>query len=47
MGASDRGKFQYCVFEKGEHLLGTPAYRQELWHRFQIWQEITASALAA
>jgi putative transposase len=27
--------------------LSAPAYRQELWRRFQVWQEITPLVLAA
>jgi putative transposase len=29
------------------HRLSAPAYRQEMRQRFQIWQEITGSAMAA
>jgi putative transposase len=29
------------------HRLSTPAYRQEMKKRFQIWQAITTPALAA
>jgi putative transposase len=34
-------------FRPRRHRFAAPAYRQELKKRFQIWQEITASALAA
>jgi putative transposase len=34
-------------FRPRRHRLAAPAYRQELRNRFQIWQAITASALAA
>ena len=34
-------------FRPRQHRLAAPAYRPELRNKFQIWQEITASALAA
>jgi putative transposase len=34
-------------FRPQRHRFAAPAYRQELRNRFQIWQAITASALAA
>src|SRR5215813_12979180 len=34
-------------FRPHRHRFAAPAYRQEMWSRFQIWQEITTPALAA
>jgi putative transposase len=34
-------------FSPRRHRFAAPAYRQELRTRFQVWQEITTSALAA
>ena len=34
-------------FRPRRHRFSAPAYRQEMENRFHIWQEITASALAA
>jgi transposase-like protein len=34
-------------FRPKRHLLPAPVYRQEMRHRFQAWQEITATPLAA
>jgi hypothetical protein len=32
---------------RNRHRFSSSAYRQELWTRFQVWQEITTPALAA
>jgi putative transposase len=34
-------------FRPRRHRLTAAAYRQEMRHRFQTWQEITGSAMAA
>jgi putative transposase len=34
-------------FRPRRHLLPAPVYRQEMRHRFQVWQEITGTPLAA
>jgi putative transposase len=34
-------------FRPRRHRVAAPAYRQEMENRFHLWQEITASALAA
>jgi putative transposase len=34
-------------FRPRRHLLPAPKYRQEMAHRFQIWREITGTAIAA
>jgi putative transposase len=34
-------------FRPRRHLLPAPEYRQEMAQRFQIWQEITGTAIAA
>jgi putative transposase len=34
-------------FRPRRHRFSAPAYRQEIWEKFQIWQEITTLALAA
>lgn len=35
------------TFPSASHRLTAPAYRQEMRNRFQLWQEITVSAIAA
>jgi putative transposase len=34
-------------FRPRRHRLSAPAYRQEMRQRFQMWREITGSAMAA
>ena len=41
--------FRFCLshFRPRRHRLPTPAYRQAMAQRFQIWQEIMGTAMAA